>query len=301
MLSNKIKSEEIMERFFKAILLFLLLTVVPPSYAQKVKVIGGRDTTNLAHPWQIAIHTRYSGHLCGASLISKRVILTAAHCVDVFGPRDLRIKAASHTGEQRRLRNLPRVREVIIHPGFDPNNLASDDIAVIILRSDVTFSDYLKPIKVITTDSTEELLEHSFRDLPGHMMSTGWGSKETPGRFPIHSEILQEVDVQAIGVTKTDLLDVVFRDMLIADYNMNNDIINFIQINNSNVLLTTGKVAQTGNCVGDSGGPLVYYEEGKEPLLIGITSYAVGGQEVCKGLAGFTNIQGYQDWLSQYL
>lgn len=290
-----------MDRFFKSLILLSLLTVAPTTFAQTGKVIGGRDTTSLAHPWQIALHTRYSGHLCGASLVSKRVILTAAHCVDVFGARDLRIKAATTTGEQRRLRNLPRVREVILHPDFDPNNLASNDIAVIILRSDVSFSDYLKPIKVITTENTAELLENDFRDLPGQMLSTGWGSTETPGRFPVHSEVLQEVDVQAVGATKTDLLDEVFRNRLIADYNMNNDIINFIQINNSNVLLTEGVAAETGNCVGDSGGPLVYYEAGKEPLLIGITSYAVGGKEVCKGLVGFTNIQGYQEWLSKYL
>ena len=290
-----------MDRFFKSLILLSLLTVAAPTFAQNDKVIGGRDTTSLAHPWQIALHTRYSGHLCGASLISKRVILTAAHCVDVFGASDLRIKAASPTGEQRRLKNLPRVKEVIIHPGFDPKNLASDDIALIILRSDVSFNNYLKPIKVITEQNTDVLLENHFRDLPGIMMSTGWGSRETPGRFPVHSNILQEVNVRAVGVTKTDLHDDLFRDMLTADYNMNNDIIDFIQINDSNVLLTKGEVAETGNCVGDSGGPLVYYEEGKEPLLIGITSYAVGGKEVCKGLVGFTNIQGYQGWLSQYL
>ncbi len=266
-------------------------------YDQNQKVIGGRDTTSLQHPWQVALHTRYSGHLCGGSLIAKNVILTAAHCVDVFGPRDLRIKAATVTGEQRRLKRLPRVKEVIIHPGFDPDNLASDDIAVVILKRDVRESEYLKPIKVIRKDTMADLLENEFRNLPGTMLSTGWGSQESPSRFPIFSEMLQEVDVTPIGVTKTDLIDQSFRDMLISDYNMSDAIINFIQINNSNVLLTRGEQPLTGNCVGDSGGPLVYYELDKEPLLIGITSYAVGGNKQCLGLVGFTNIQGYDDWL----
>ncbi len=291
-----------MDRLILLIGLFLMAISLPtyssPSFD---KVIGGRDTTNTEHPWQVALHTRYSGHLCGASLVSKRVILTAAHCVDTFGARDLRIKAASVTGEQRRLKRLPRVREVIIHPKFNPDNLASYDIAVIILKRDVSLGDELKPIDVINTDFAYGLLEHNFRDLPGKMMSTGWGTKEPPSRFPIHSKILQEVDVRAVGVTKTDLLDTTFRDMLISDYSMNDDIINFIQINDSNVLLTTGEVPQTGNCMGDSGGPLVYYEEGKAPLLIGITSYAVGGEKLCKGLAGFTNIQAYREWLKPYL
>lgn len=265
------------------------------------KVIGGRDTSSTQHPWQIALHTRYSGHLCGASLISKRVMLTAAHCVDVFGARDLRIKAATSTGEQRDLQRLPRVKEVILHPDFDPDNLASNDIAVIILKRDVRTSELLKPIKVIKKETMTDLLENTFRGLPGKMISSGWGTTVSPSRFPVFSKVLQEVDVLPIGVTKTDLLDQIFRDMLISDFNMSEEIINFIQINNSNVLLTRGKAPLTGNCVGDSGGPLVYYEEGKEPLLIGITSYAVGGNKQCHGLVGFTNIQGYEEWLDQVI
>lgn len=294
-----------MERFSFNSLFFVILALSSISSFSSTteilvdKVIGGRDTTNKDHPWQVALHTRYSGHLCGASLISKRVILTAAHCVDVFGPRDLRIKAASPTGEMRRLKRLPRVKEVILHPRFNPDNLASHDIAVIILKRDVKTSDYLKPIKVIGRDF--EVLEKNFRHLPGKLISTGWGTKEPPSRFPIYSKILQEVDVSPVGVTKTDLVDQSFRDMLISDFNMSEDIINFIQANNSNVLLTRGQASGTGNCLGDSGGPLVYYGKGKEPLLIGITSYAVGGEKLCKGLAGFTNIQAFSEWLAPYL
>jgi trypsin len=285
---------------FNTVLILLLLFIASPLLAVD-KVIGGRDTSSREHPWQIGLHTRYSGHLCGASLVSKRVILTAAHCVDTFGARDLRIKAATSNGEIKKLKRLPRVKEVIIHPGFNPNNLTSNDIAVIILKKDVQFSDLLQPIDVIKSDTQVGLLENDFRNLPGRMMSSGWGTKEPPSNFPIHSKILQEVDVKAIGVTRTDLLDLDFRDFLISDYNMDDEVIDFIQQNNSNVLLTTGVVPQTGNCMGDSGGPLVYYEQGQRPLLIGITSYAVGGEKLCKGLAGFTNIQAYSDWLKKYL
>lgn len=286
---------------FKATLLAIFLFISLPSFSANFdKVIGGRDTTNREHPWQVGLHTRYSGHLCGASLVGKRIILTAAHCVDTFGAKDLRIKAASPTGEMRLLKRLPRVEKVVIHPKFNPKNLASNDIAVIILKRDVSYSDELKPIDVIRPSTFSDTLENNFRNLPGRLISTGWGTKEPPSRIPIHSKILQEVDVKPIGVTKTDLLDINFREMLISDFNMSEEIINFIQANDSNVLLTTGEIPQTGNCLGDSGGPLVYYEEGKAPLLIGITSYAVGGEKLCKGLAGFTNIQSHAEWLKPY-
>ena len=177
-----------MDRLSTAVLALLLLST--PSMAFE-KVIGGRDTNSLKHPWQVALHTKYSGHLCGASLVSKRLILTAAHCVDTFGARDLRIKAASKSGEMRALKKLPRVKEVIIHPGFDPDNLASDDIAIIVLKRDVQFTESLKPINVIRENTNGLLLETDFRDLPGRMMSSGWGTKKSPSRFPIHSKVLQ--------------------------------------------------------------------------------------------------------------
>ena len=284
----------------KFILLFSLATCLSLNVVAVDKVIGGTKTSNLEHPWQLSLQVRFSGHLCGASLVRKNVVLTAAHCVKSFSPSTLRLKGMSSTGEVDRLKRLPRIKSIHMHPEFDPDKIVAHDIAVIILKRDVQLNDYLGVIDIPSLEDNV-IIESDFRNMAGRFASTGWGSKEPPSNFPIYSKDLMEVDVRAVGVTKTDLQDEGFREQMIREFNMDDELLNFIQLNRSNVLLTTGVVAETGNCIGDSGGPLVYYEKDRRAKLVGITSYAVGGTVLCKGLAGFTNIQAYSKWLSQYL
>ena len=44
-------------------------------------IVGGRYARNGEVPYQVSLQRLYF-HYCGGSIISKRYILTAAHCVD---------------------------------------------------------------------------------------------------------------------------------------------------------------------------------------------------------------------------
>jgi secreted trypsin-like serine protease len=269
------------------------------SYASD-RVIGGTQTTNKEHPWQLSLQTRFGGHLCGASLIRNDLVITAAHCVDAFGARDFRIYGKSSTGEMKKLRRLARVKSIHIHPDFKEKNLAHD-IAILKLKRPISLSSEVKTIRIPDNTKNDFNFSENFKGIDGKLISSGWGSKEPPSNFPIFSKELMEVEVKAIGTTTFDMNDNVFNQNLIQDFNMSDEMIEFLLNHSPNVLITTGMIPETGNCLGDSGGPLVYYEQGKDPLLVGITSYAAGGSVLCKGIAGFTNIQAYRDWLRQFI
>jgi secreted trypsin-like serine protease len=59
-----------------------------------LSIIGGKETKQLEFPWMASL--QFNGHFCGASLISKKWLLTAAHCVYNINPRDMKVILGEH-------------------------------------------------------------------------------------------------------------------------------------------------------------------------------------------------------------
>lgn len=115
------------------------------------RVINGSIAKRGRHPWQATIRTRgrggISSHWCGAVIISKKLILTAAHCLAGYPKGSYFIRVGDHYA------NIAEASEVdsnienwYIHEKFREDKHMNNDIALILLKTALRFNDYVQPI-----------------------------------------------------------------------------------------------------------------------------------------------------------
>jgi secreted trypsin-like serine protease len=142
--------------------MFLGLAVAVPVFAAdrgvyQAQVVGGTAVPDGKYPFMVSLQADKSNarphreHYCGASLIDRDSVLTAAHCVSFISTfttpltlsfRDVRIVVGgtvlnSKQGQPRRIQMLS---DVSIHPRYNGNVNSKYDAAVIKLGTPVTKS-----------------------------------------------------------------------------------------------------------------------------------------------------------------
>ncbi|XP_017007944.2 trypsin beta-like [Drosophila takahashii] len=199
------------------------------------RIIGGTATSISDIPWQLSLQS-YGSHYCGAVIISPSYALTAAHCLPDYIPIEvLRVRAGSSWwfigGD------LISVASKTAHEDYDSSTL-DNDIGLIELSQALTFSSYIQPIAVATSDPEDG----------EDAIVSGWGS-QLPGTS-INSLHLRAVPVKTISETacRSAYGNRITANMFCAG--------------------APGKDA----CQGDSGGPLVT----TNGIVIGVVSWGNG-------------------------
>uniref|UniRef100_A0A8C5H4T1 Peptidase S1 domain-containing protein n=1 Tax=Gouania willdenowi TaxID=441366 RepID=A0A8C5H4T1_GOUWI len=243
----------------------LLLFSLASGVACTELIVGGQDALAGEFPWQVSLHVKNTGHVCGASIISPTWLVTAAHCVySQPGTWEayLGLHKQSETASPVLKRNL---KKVIPHPNY--NSFTYDnDIALMELNSPVTYSDYIQPVCLPAA-------QHSFP--VGNMVwITGWGATREGG---FAASVLQKAQVRIINQTVCDKLmeGQITSRMLCAG------------------VLTGGVDA----CQGDSGGPLSY-PSGSRMFLAGVVSWGDGCARRNKP-GVYTTVTKFRGWIKE--
>ncbi|XP_073343183.1 coagulation factor IXa [Pagrus major] len=153
------------------------------------RIVGGEVVIPGEIPWQVALIARPSGQLfCGGSILSERWVITAAHCL-VEGKGSFFIRVGEHSVyiHEDTEQDL-EVLEQHLHPRYNANiSLYNHDIALIYLKTPITYSPTVRPICIGPKAFTEALVKES-----SPATVSGWGRTRFLGST---ADTLQKVEV----------------------------------------------------------------------------------------------------------
>lgn len=130
-------------------------------FDREERIVGGDETRPNAHPYQagLLIMIHWWTGLCGGSLISRNLVITAAHCVE--NTLGLTVVLGAHrlfnSLEETQLRIGVEPENVIMHPLYDPR-MFYNDLALVVLTHSVIFNEFIQPIKL----PDEEMMRKDF-------------------------------------------------------------------------------------------------------------------------------------------
>ncbi|XP_063594285.1 serine protease 55-like [Penaeus indicus] len=124
----------------------------PPS---KV-LLTGTESYGIIHFYEFQVALLYKKKsFCGGSIISDRVVLTAAHCTDGMTPEALTVKIGDHDLTQNDVsrERAVSVRKIIQHDGYDSISM-NNDISLVFLTSKLTLTWRVAPLCLTPYDVT---------------------------------------------------------------------------------------------------------------------------------------------------
>ncbi|XP_064484457.1 sushi, von Willebrand factor type A, EGF and pentraxin domain-containing protein 1-like isoform X2 [Ornithodoros turicata] len=245
----------------------------------QARIAGGEDVET---PWPWMVKLNRSGALCGASIISRTWILTAAHCVsnggryEIVRPEEIQIQLGlTDTRNTSSVKNIP-VKSIIRHEDYNGTTF-ENDIALLELQSNMTYDAYIRPICL----PPGKLRSSShFYPAKKHAFAIGWGKSGTWNTMQ---------KLQQVKITIHD-------DATCTSAHKNHTY--------TDNMMCAGGYGEGDSCKGDSGGPLMQGVTKDEYIWtqVGIVSWGQG--EGCKksGKPGvYTRLSRYRPWIDQYV
>merc|ERR1712117_674482 len=210
--------------------------------------------------------------MCGGTIVNKKFVITAAHCYNSMFT-DLRVIVGEHNlcDGVNEGGKVVKVKKITLHPDYNSRTV-DNDIAVLELAEDLTFTDKIKPACLPSSQTKD--YSGSASTISGWGGTIGYGRNEQQPQQPKQCT-LKETIVKLISSS----------DPMCSK---------LPGLATSSKIKLCAFAKDTDTCQGDSGGPLTVPENGKY-TLVGVVSYGWGCASSTPGI--YARVQGFLPWI----
>ncbi|CAH6777622.1 Prss45 [Phodopus roborovskii] len=228
-------------------------------------------------PWEVSLRME-NKHVCGGALINLFWVISAAHCFQSNKEYSVMLGSSKlQPNSSSRALKIP-VGDIIVHPKYWGRwNFIRSDIALVRLKTPVTFNKYVQPIC---------LPKHNFSlEVGTQCWVTGWGKtkQHSSGNLTLTPE-LQEAEVFIIDNKRCDHI-----------FHHKSFYPRVIHLIRKNMICAASYGENV--CYGDPGGPLACEIDGRW-ILAGVLS----GEKSCnkpQNPGVYTRLTKYTRWIQE--